>query len=72
MIEIPAIPAVPPVATAELLAAATLSWIGFNIHRTLRDPRTSPAEGVMLDLGLGLITVAAAVLWLSASAMILF
>lgn len=63
---------VPPLAAAELLVAATLSWIGLNIHRKLRDPNTPPAEGVMLDLSLGFVAVTAAVLWLSASSMILF
>jgi hypothetical protein len=64
--------AAPPLAVAELLVAATLSWICFNIHKKVRDPKTPPAEGVMLDLGLGLAAVTAAVLWLSASSMIFF
>jgi hypothetical protein len=57
---------------AELFAAAVLSWIGFNIHKTLRDPKTPPAESVLLDLSLGLVTVTAAVFWLSASLKIFF
>lgn len=61
----------PPVA-AELLVAAVLSWIGLSIHKTVRDPKTPPAEGVLLDLGLGLVAVTAAVFWLSASLRILF
>ncbi len=61
----------PPV-IAELLVAAVLSWIGLNIHKTVRDPKTSPSEGVLLDLGLGLVAVTAAVFWLSASLRILF
>jgi hypothetical protein len=54
-----------PVA-AELFVAAVLSWIGLNIHRISRDPKTPPAESVLLDLGLGLVTVTALVFWFSA------
>lgn len=50
------IPAIAPSAAAELFVAAVLGWIGFNIHRTVRDPRTPPAAGVLLDLSLGLVT----------------
>jgi uncharacterized membrane protein len=57
---------------AELFVAAVLSWIGFNVHKTLRDPKTPPAESVLLDLSLGLVTVMAAVFLLSASLKILF
>jgi hypothetical protein len=38
----------------------------------LRDPKTPPAESVLLDLSLGLVTVMAAVFLLSASLKILF
>jgi hypothetical protein len=55
---------------AELFVAAVLSWISFNIHKTLRDPKTPPAESVLLDLSLGLVTVT--VCWLSASLKIFF
>jgi hypothetical protein len=47
-------------------------WICFSIHKTLRDPRTPPAEGVLLDLGLGLMAVTAAVFWLVGSLSIYF
>jgi hypothetical protein len=57
---------------AELLVAVVLSWVGLNIYKTLRDPKTPPAEGVMLDLGLGLVAVTAAVFLLSASLRIFF
>ena len=60
-----------PVA-AELFVAAVLSWICLNIHRTARDPKTPPAESVLLDLGLGLVTVTALVFWFSASLKLLF
>jgi hypothetical protein len=69
MIEALSVSATP---ASELLVAAVLSWICLNIHRTSRDPKTPPAEGVMLDLGLGLLAVTAAVLLLSASLKILF
>ena len=57
---------------AQLLVAAVLSWIGLNIYRVSRNPKTPPSDGVILDLGLGLVTVTAAVLWFSASLKFLF
>ena len=72
MMEALLVAAVPPPAAAELIVAAVLSWICFTIHRSLRDPRTPPAEGVMLELGLGLVAVTAAVFWLFASLRIRF
>jgi hypothetical protein len=72
MMETLLVAAVSPLAAAEILDASVLSWICSNIHNTLRDPKTPPAEGVMLDLGLGFVAVTVAVLLLSASAMILF
>ncbi len=59
-------------AAAELFVAAILSWIGFNIHRTARDPKTPPAESVLLDLSLGLVTVTALVFLFSASLEVFF
>jgi hypothetical protein len=44
-----------------------LGWIGLNIYRTSRDPKTPPADGVLLDLSLGLVTVIALVFLVSAS-----
>ncbi len=60
-----------PVA-AELFVAAVLTWISLNIRRIARDPKTPPAESVLLDLGLGLVTVTALVFWFSASLKLLF
>ncbi len=57
---------------AQLLVAAVLSWIGLAIYKVSRNPKTPPSDGVILDLGLGLVTVAAAVLWFSASLKFLF
>jgi hypothetical protein len=64
------VPSIP--AAAELFVAAILSWIGFNIHRTAHDPRTPPAESVLLDLSLGLVAVTALVFWSSASLALFF
>jgi hypothetical protein len=54
-------------AAAELFVAAVLDWIGVNIYRTSRDPKTPPADGVLLDLSLGLVMVIALVFLVSAS-----
>ena len=53
---VPNIPAA-VVTAAQLLVAAVLSWIGLTIYRVSRNPKTTPADGVMLDLGLGLVAV---------------
>ncbi len=69
------IPAIAPsaaAAAAELFVAAVLGWIGLNIHKTVRDPRTPPAAGVLLDLSLGLVTVTALVFLFSASLEVFF
>ncbi len=70
--EVLSVPNVSPPAVAELVVAAMLSWICLNIRRTLRDPRTPPAQGVMLDLGLALAAVTAAVFWMAGSPSIFF
>ena len=57
---------------AQLLVAAALSWIGLTIYKVSHNPKTPPSDGVILDLGLGLVTVTAAVLWFSASLSFLF
>jgi hypothetical protein len=57
---------------AQLLVAAVLRRIGLAIYKVSRNPKTPPSDGVILDLGLGLVTVAAAVLWFSASLKFLF
>ena len=69
---IPVILATVPSAAAELFVAAVLGWIGLNIHKTVRDPKTLPAAGVLLDLCLGLVTVTALVFLFSASLKLLF
>jgi hypothetical protein len=66
------IPAITPSAVGEFCIAAVLGWIGLNIHRTVRDPRTPPAAGVLLDLGLGLVTVTALVFLFSATIKVFF
>ncbi len=66
------IPAISPSVVGELFVAAVLGWIGLNIHRTVRDPRTPPAAVVLLDLSLGLVTVTALVFLFSASLKVFF
>jgi hypothetical protein len=66
------IPAIPPPAVAELFVAAVLGWIGLNLHKTVRDPTTPPAAGVLLDLSLGLVAVTALVFLFSASLKVFF
>ena len=59
-------------AAVELFVAAILTWIGLNIYEASRDPKTPPADGVLLDLSLGLVTVTALVLFVSASLKVFF
>ena len=66
------IPAIPPPAVAELFVAAVLGWIGLNLHKTVRDPKTPPAAGVLLDPSLGLVAVTALVFLFSASLKVFF
>ena len=56
---------------AQALVAVVLSWICIELYRGTRNPRTQRGDALMLDLGLGLATVAAAVLWFSVSLQIL-
>jgi hypothetical protein len=65
MIKALLIPAIPT--AAELFVDAVLSRIGLKIHKISRDPKTSPADGVLLDLSLGLVAVTALVFFFSAS-----
>jgi hypothetical protein len=44
-------PAMMPSAAAEFFIAAVLGWIGLHIHRSVRDAKTPPLVGVLLDLG---------------------
>ncbi len=69
---VPAIPAAVPPADAELFVAAVLSWIGLNIYKTSRDPNTSPANSMLLDLSLGLVAVTALVFFFSATLKVFF
>jgi hypothetical protein len=64
---VPNIPAA-VVTAAELLVASVLSWIGLTIYEVSRNPKTTPADGVIL----GLVAMAAAVLWFSVSLKFLF
>ena len=57
---------------AQVFAAAVLSWIGLNLYKTSHDPQTPPGEAVLVDLWLGLVTVAAVVLWFGIAARIVY
>jgi hypothetical protein len=60
------------VPATELFIAAVLSWVGLNIHKASRNPKTPPAASVLLDLGLGLVVVTALVFFFSASLRLFF
>jgi hypothetical protein len=49
---------------AYLWPALLLTVIGMYLRRASRDPKTPRAEGVLIDLGLGLVAVVVSVLWL--------
>ena len=49
---------------ADLWPALLLTVIGMYLRRASRDPQTPRAEGVLIDLGLGLVAVVVSVLWL--------
>lgn len=55
-----------PSPAAEIFVAAVLSWICLTLNSAARNRKTAPSDRVMLDLGLGLAAVMAAVFWLSA------
>jgi hypothetical protein len=52
-------------ALAKTFAAGLLTWVGLCLFRAVRNPRTPRGDAVLLDLGLGLVAVAATVLWVS-------
>jgi len=47
-----------------------LTIIGLFLHRASRDPKTPCGDAVLVDLGLGLVAVAASVLWLQVLALV--
>ena len=57
---------------AQVLVAVVLSWICIELFKGVRDPGTQRGDALVLDLGLGLAAVTAAVLWLSVSLQIVF
>ena len=57
---------------AQVLIAVVLSWICIELYRGARKPGAQRADALMLDLGLGPVSVAAAVLWFSVSLQIAF
>ena len=48
---------------AQAFVATTLSWIDLVLYKASRDPRTSKADAVLLDLIFGLLTVSVVVIW---------
>ena len=57
---------------AQVFVAAVLSWIDLNLYKTSRDPGTTPGDAVLLNLWLGLVTVAVVVLWFGAALRLLY
>ena len=53
-------------AAAQTFVAAVLSWVDFVLYRASRNPRTSKADAVVLDLVFGLLTVVVVVIWFGA------
>jgi hypothetical protein len=49
---------------AYLWPALLLTVVGMYLRRACRDPQTPRAEGVLIDVGLGLVAVVVSVLWL--------
>jgi hypothetical protein len=52
---------------AQVLVAVVLGWICVELYRGTRNPGTQRGDTLMLDLGLGLASFAATVLWFSVS-----
>ncbi len=63
---------IPASVEAQVFVAAVLSWIDLNLYETSRDPRTPPGDAVLLNLWLGLVTVAVVVLWFGAALRLLY
>jgi hypothetical protein len=49
-----------------------LTIIGLFLRRASRDPKTARGDAVLVDLGLGLVTVCASVLWLQVFVLVAF
>jgi hypothetical protein len=52
--------------------ALLLTIVGLFLGRISRDPKTSRGDAVLVDLCLGLVAVAASVLWLQVFASVVF
>jgi len=57
---------------AYALPALLLTIIGGSLRRTSRDPKTPHGDAVLVDLGLGLVVVAASILWLRVLVSVVF
>ena len=49
---------------ADILVAVLLSWIDLTLYRTSQNAATHKADAMLLELGFGILTIAAMVLWL--------
>jgi hypothetical protein len=54
------------------LPATLLTVVGISLRRAARDPKTPRGDAVLADLGLGLVTVFALVLWFQVLVSIVF
>ena len=52
--------------------ALLLTIIGLFLRRASRDPKTPRGDAVLVDLGLGLVTVFASVLWFQIFLLVVF
>ena len=52
--------------------ALLLTIIGLFLRRASRDPKTPRGDAVLVDLGLGLVTVFASVLWFQIFVLVVF
>ncbi len=52
--------------------ALALTVIGLFLRRASRDPKTARGDAVLIDLSLGLVVVAACVLWIQVLMLVVF
>lgn len=52
--------------------ALLLTLIGLALYQTSRSPKVSNGDAVLVDLCLGLVTVAAAMFWFTAALQLVF
>lgn len=52
--------------------ALLFTVVGLSLRRASKDPKTPRHDAVLVDLGLGLVTVVASVLWLQVFMLVAF